>query len=300
MRRTAFTIVEMLVVIAVLGILVGIILPAVNSLSSSASTTHERAAALGLIAGWRQWSLEHSGQLLPGQLDLAAPLPASESPVVFNGTPIPEIARRRWIWQLIPYLDDPVASLWVNDQRGFWERNLQNASDPATGVYLTTLHPSFGLNTDFLGGRQSDACDIWTLTQFIQSQDDGAQPLFSDALARVRRPADLIAFASSRGPFQDGTAQQTVQGYWRLAPPWKPAAGGSSPRWDITENGRFVSPEPHTDPESTGGFLSPRNGHRIVVAAPDGHVNLQPFEAMGNMRRWADAATGPHWAPSLP
>jgi prepilin-type N-terminal cleavage/methylation domain-containing protein len=300
MPRLAFTIVEMLVVIAVLGILAGIILPAMDSLSSAAYTTHERAAARGLIAGWRQWSLDHSGHLLPGQLDAAAPLPASESPVVFNGTSIPDIARRRWIWRLIPYLDDPVASLWVNDQRGFWEAAIQGASDPATGVYLTTLHPSFGLNTDFLGGRQSDACDTWTLWQFIQSQDDGAAPPFADGLARIRRPADLIAFASSRGPFQDGTAVQTIEGYWRLAPPWKPALGGSTPRWDTTEDGRFVYPEPGTAPETTGGFLSQRHDGRIVVAAPDGHVHLQPFEAMGNMRRWADAATGPNWAPSLP
>lgn len=300
MQKRGFTLIELLVVVAILGILASIILPATRSLSHATATTHERAAARGLVGSWRQWSMDHNGRLLPGQLDLATPLSASESPVIFNGTSIPEIARRRWIWQIIPYLDDPVASLWVNDQRGFWERNLQNTSDPATAVYLTTLHPSFGLNTDFLGGRQSDACDTWTLTQFIQSQDDGAQPLYSDAIARIRRPADLVAFASSRGPLQDGAATRTIEGYWRIAPPFKPASNGSAPRWDINSDGRFIDPSDGTNPETTGGFLSSRNAKRIVIAAPDGHVNLQPFDALGSMRRWADAATNPHWTPSLP
>jgi hypothetical protein len=75
---------------------------------------------------------------------------------------------------------------------------------------------------------------------------------------------------------------------------------GSAPRWDINSDGRFINPSDGTNPETTGGFLSSRNAKRIVIAAPDGHVNLQPFDALGSMRRWADAATNPHWTPSLP
>ncbi|MDG2478205.1 MAG: prepilin-type N-terminal cleavage/methylation domain-containing protein [Phycisphaerales bacterium] len=298
--RRGFTIIELMVVVIIFVILAAFILPAVTAVSGAAQTTQERSAARGLVAGWRQWALEHDGRLLPGQLDLSSPLPPSEAPVSWNGTQIPEIARRRWLWRLVPYLADPEAMLWVNDQDAFHENAIANAPNPADGVYLATLHPSFGLNTDFLGGRQSNACDTWTLSEYILSQDEGARPLYSDTFARLRRPADLIGFASSRGPFQDGAATQIVEGFWRLSPPWKPAAGGSAPRWDVTDSGHFAVPTPGSDPEQVGGFLSPRHGGRIVVAAPDGHVNLQPFEAMGSMRRWADEATGPHWAPSLP
>ncbi len=299
--RTGFTLVELMVVVTIVGVLAAIVVPAATSVSAAAHTARERAAARGLVAGWRQWSLEHDGRLMPGQTDLATPLPSHESPQVWNGTEIPEIARRRWIWRLAGYLDDAPSTLWVNDQDSFHENAIANAADPADGVYLATLHPSLGLNTDFLGGRQSNACDTWTLTEYIRSQDEGARPLFSESLARIRRPAELIAFASSRGPFQDSGAERIIEGFWRLTPPWKPAVGGSAPRWQRTEHDTFQMPTGQDDPESVGGFISARHaGGKVVIAAPDGHVAVEPFESLGSMRRWSDDATRPEWAPSLP
>ncbi len=295
-----FSLIELMVVVCIIGLLAAVVIPAMNSLTGTSGTAVESSAARGLTAGWRSWSWSHNGALLPGQIDLSAPVSPSEAPVTFNGTSIPEIARRRWIWRLAPYLDNPADTLWVNDQRRFWSQTIDNAEDVSDAVYLTTLHPSFGLNMDHLGGRQSNACDTWALHQYVQSQDEGAPALFSDTFARLRRPADLIVFASSRGPFQDNIANQTIEGYWRLDPPWKPASGGSAPRWSLDDHGRFTPPDAGTDPATCGGFLSARHDGRMVIAAADGHVGVEPFEAMGNMRRWADAATGPHWAPSIP
>jgi len=295
---TGFTLMELMVVVAILGVLIALVLPAANGLQSASQAAVEQSAARGLVGAWRSWSMDHQGQLIPGQTAMDTPLSPSEAPVMWNNTPIPEIARRRWIWRLLPWMDSPEDSLWVGDQASFWENTIANAPDPAEGVYLTTLHPSFGLNTDFLGGRQTPASDTWALSQYVQSTDEGARPFYSDSLARIRKPANLIAFASSRGPV-DGGSGRILEGYWRLEPPWKPAAGGSAPRW-ATENGTFVAPDPQTDPATVGGYLSPRHNDRIVVAAPDGHVSMEPFEALGSMQRWADGATGPHWAPSLP
>ena len=300
MRRPAFSLIELLVVIAILGVLAGIVLPVSRTLSKSAAATTERAAARSLVSGWRSWSFDHRGALLPGQLQNGVPLSGAESPIAFNGTPIPDIARRRWIWRLAPYLDNVVATLWVNDQSAFWEHTIANATDQETSVYLTTLHPSFGMNTDFIGGRQSNASDTWTMTQFIQSQDDAAPALYSETIAQLRRPADLIGFASSRGPLQMENQSRTIEGYWRLTSPWKPAATGSVQRWTVSEHGTFLRPEEGTDPESVGGFLSPRHGNRAVVAAPDGHVSLKTFDAVCDMRAWADAAHSANWAPSIP
>ena len=295
-----FTLIELMVVIAIIGLLTAIILPGARSLSRSAGTTVERSAARSMIGAWRSWSFDHAGRVLPGQLEAGVPLPGSESPMTWNGTPIPDIARRRWLWRLVSYLDDPVASLWVNDQRTFWENALANSTNQSEAVYLATLHPSLGMNTDWLGGRQSDACDVWTLEQYIASQDPGASPLCADTIASIRRPADLVAFASARGRRNGDASADVLEGYWRLNTPFAPSAQGPTPQWETTDTGNFVVPKAGTDPESVGGFLSPRHNGRVLVAAPDGHVGLESFEALGSMRRWADPATEPHWAPALP
>ena len=242
--RRGFTIIELMVVVIIFVILAAFILPAVTAVSGAAQTTQERSAARGLVAGWRQWALEHDGRLLPGQLDLSSPLPPSEAPVSWNGTQIPEIARRRWLWRLVPYLADPEAMLWVNDQDAFHENAIANTPNPADGVYLATLHPSFGLNTDFLGGRQSNACDTWTLSEYILSQDEGARPLYSDtfALGCVVPPTSsdsLQAAAPSRmGPpprsWRD-SGGYLLHGSLRLA---AARHAGTSPILDI-------SPSPH-------------------------------------------------------
>jgi prepilin-type N-terminal cleavage/methylation domain-containing protein len=299
-RPPGFTLIETMVVLAILGVLVSILIPAARGLSQSTATAHERSAARGIVGAWRTWSTDHAGALLPGQVESGEPLPGSESPLVWNGTPIPDIARRRWIWRLIPYLEDPGNIMWAGAQRQFWENAIANAADQAEGVYITTLHPSFGLNTDYLGGRHSASSDTWTLSEYVRSQDEGARPFYAESLSRLRQPAKLIAFASSRGVYHDNDAERIVEGFWRLTPPWKPAASGSAPRWSVTADGMFEHPEPGTPPETTGGFLSIRHGGQAIIASPDGHVSLQPFEALSDMQRWSDEASAPDWSPSLP
>ena len=289
---------ELMVVIGILALLVAIVLPSANALSRSAATTLERSAARSLIGAWRSWSFDHDGQLLVGQID-GGEIPGHEAPLQWNGTIIPDVARRRWMWRLFSYLENPVDTLWVNDMHQFWQQQLANTSDPSAAVYMATLHSSFGLNADYLGGRQSGDCDVWMLDQFIHSQDPSAPPLAAETISMLRRPADLIAFASSRGRRGGGTDNDILEGFWRLETPYKPAAGSSQPQWATTDTGEFIMPTAETDPAFTGGFLSARHNGRVLIAAPDGHVAVEPFEALANMRRWADQATDPLWCPSI-
>ena len=120
---------ELMVVVAILGVLIALVLPVANGLQSASQAAVEQSAARGLVGAWRSWSMDHQGQLIPGQTAMDTPLSPSEAPVIWNNTPIPEIARRRWIWRLLPWMDSPKDSLWVGDQASFWENTIANAPD---------------------------------------------------------------------------------------------------------------------------------------------------------------------------
>ena len=86
-----------------------------------------------------------SPMVTPGATYTSAAIQA-RSPI-WNRTPIPEIARRRWLWRLVPYLADPEAMLWVNDQDAFHENAIANAptsSDSLQAAAHSRMGPPSG------------------------------------------------------------------------------------------------------------------------------------------------------------
>lgn len=300
MPMRAFTLVELMVVVVILGGLLALVIPAAQSLSVGAQAAAEQSSARQVVSAWRSWSFAHDGRLLPGRHDegVSGALPATESPVIYNGQPVADESRVRWLWRLVPYLDDPERALWAGAHRDFYRNAI---TSDTTGFYTATLHPSFGINAEWLGGMQSNDSDTWTLSQFIQSQDDGARPLFAETISRLKRPAELVAFASSRGLHSDshGGSGRPVEGWWRLSSPYRITGSGSEAAWARDDNGNWVVPDEASDPASSG-FVSARHGGKVVVAAPDGAVHREAFEELTDMLRWSDDATHRDWAPALP
>ncbi|MCH2136537.1 MAG: type II secretion system GspH family protein [Phycisphaerales bacterium] len=289
---------ELLVVIAMVGVLTAIVVPAATSLQGTAQMADELSIARRTTQAWRNWSMDHAGRLLPGQVELSEDLPPSEAPVQINGVNIPEIARRRWLWRLHSYFDDPVQTLWGGSQRSWREQVMEGSGDPTTKLYVATLHPTLGLNAEWIGGRQSGDSDTWSLTQYGQSVDPLTPPVFADALSQLRRPADLVLFASARGQ-ADASGGQTIEGWWRVEPPYRPGVESGQVSWATTEAGGFIVPGPEDAPADSG-FVSARHDGRTVIARPDGSVKAESFDRLGDMRRWAPDATTSEWSPTLP
>lgn len=69
MRRKGFTLVELLVVIAILGVLMGLLLPAVQMARSAARSLHCQNNLRQIGTGFDSWSAVHDSQVIPGGED---------------------------------------------------------------------------------------------------------------------------------------------------------------------------------------------------------------------------------------
>lgn len=265
-----FTLVELLVVVAIVGILASLLAPALGRAKRQAQRTNEINTARQLILAWQLYADDHDDRVLPGHRQ-------GYSAVDLQGQPLGPLVSSRYPWRLLPQLGQNFDILYANENRTVLEQ-FRRLEDPTLAHYAASVYPTLGVNSIFVGGddelpperaaeRFGDFCVLRTL--------------------QVQRPSELMAFVSARAPLeflpsQPGGAARILPGFHLVKPPYL-AGRNWAVRWDPA------------DGPAAWGFVHPRYMGRAVAAVVDGHVDQPGLRELQDMRRWANDADRPEW-----
>lgn len=275
-RVRGFTVVELLVVLAIIGVLIGILVPVALGARRTAARVREASALRAVAAAWVGYATDQQGAVLPGY---RAGLPAADE----TGSPIPPEAYggdvevgKRYPWRLAPWLDHDFRRLYAGDNADTLER--LRTGDRNQYYYFASLYPSFGLNSAFVGGDEARFPSDPALP------NGGANPFAQYCVTRLsgaRRPQRTVVFTSAR---TNATADSSInEGYFRVDAPW---LNTPTPRW---------ASEYSADDPASCGSVSLRGGDEAATATVDGAVEFLSIDALRDMTRWCDAAPEREW-----
>jgi prepilin-type N-terminal cleavage/methylation domain-containing protein len=265
-RSRAFTMVELLVVIAVIGVLLGLLLPVLSMVKRSGRQTVEMTAGRQLMTGYSAYASNNEEAVMPGYWQQASAFNASGQAIASP------IVAGRYPWRIAPFLNYQFRGLYTNENLDLLEKF---EHDPFY-EYLVSVFPSLGLNTTWLGGDETDG-------GFNPAYRDTFGRFYVTRITEVIHPDRLMAFASARGG--DPTSQlgeATFEGYFRIRSPYFTSA-----RWS-----EDFQPDA---PPVEYGYISPRYQDSAVVAFIDGHVDTLTAKQLRDMRYWANKADREDW-----
>ncbi len=267
--RYGFTLVELLVTMAIIALLIGLLLPTLLAMRQSGKQTLEMSAARQLMVAYNGYANAHDGAVMPGyRQELQA----------FDGSGNVFSTEEAWSypWRLAPYLDYNFRSMYLNENEELLER-LEN-EDPALYRYAVSLFPSLGLNTQWVGGDDQESGFNEYVLRLVGR-------FYITRMTEARRPEMLMVFASARGKDTPTgpMAGRTFEGYYKIRSPYF----GTSYRWSEDFN--------PSDPPGDYGYLSPRYGGSVVAAFLDSHVGLLTKRQLKDMRYWANEAIDHDW-----
>ena len=297
--RPGFTIVEILVVLAIIGILMAVTIPALRGAQRRGRKTVELNNLRQVGDAWLSYAVDSRDRAIPGHLapevqarwkvkyiypDLAIIPPGPD------WLPGSENMAGPWTWRLLPYLNYDVTVLraHLRSEATIPRNKLQARAEEIS------LEPGFGYNGFYLGGH-------WV----IDDQFDTPRPLFSRArlddgstsnvvahsAAVIQRSETFIGFCSTfrathaRSWFHLGDTTPGAE----IA---VPAVLANVTQWTTHKDDRTIrSWTPTTPPIS-------RYTGAVATWLIDGHVAEASAGSMEDQSRWIHAARSVGDAPA--
>jgi prepilin-type N-terminal cleavage/methylation domain-containing protein len=213
-KQRGFTIVEMIVVIAVIAVLFAILVPSLRSTQSRARKVKEAAKISEVGKAWQMYLGDHQDKILPGYLStkvqeyrklawalpdesLVFPAPTYDYNLPNNAGP--------WTWRLLNYLDYDWRSLLNYRDTDEWTTN-----DIRDYSSVIATEPAFGYNGFYLGGWWSlnnHSNKPEGLFSSVQLTDGNRANMITSTSSAIKKPSSQIVFCStfyaSQGVYQN-------------------------------------------------------------------------------------------------
>ena len=258
-KQRGFTLVELLVVIAVTGILTGIVFVLVSNAMNRASAIREVASGKALIAAYCMYANDHDGSLLPA-IDKTAG--GKGNPVVFK----PENrnitfmeAPHRYPFRLAPYFDYQMEKILLINGLA---KKVDKIFGKQGGMrdYGISLCPALGMNHRFCGG-------------YVEPSGNLDYPSQKEAITRMSRmTTSILVFCSAGGKPDENTY---LNGFFKVDASTFAASPWSSAPWDKESNAADY------------GAVDARHDGKAVCAFLDGSVRMLSIEELRDMRLWS-------------
>jgi prepilin-type N-terminal cleavage/methylation domain-containing protein/prepilin-type processing-associated H-X9-DG protein len=259
----AFTLVELLVVIGIIGVLISILLPTLSKVRQQAAATKCAANLRGFAQAWQMYCENSKGISPPGRM----PYRSATGDVWSVGNE--EGYRPRWYELLGAMVKKYAIAKPFTQETDSWQVESEWFICPTVPDWTNSRNYPFGYNYQFLGNTQAKPGSSTGFVNYPVKQSSISKPSETVMAADSAGTAARLPIADRKGYLADGTRDPDAMGNkgWALDPPRLTGASDYA-------DGRASGDRRRSGPDA-------RHAGKLNVGFCDGSVRRMSIEEMG-------------------